>query len=67
MTWFKYGCMVALTVRAASFSFGDVAATQRPPGLYTERPWRRIAGLDPGSVRRLDNERGRVAFHGADQ
>ena len=44
-----------------------LAATQRPPGLYTERPWRRTAGLDPGSVRRLDNERGRVAFHGADQ
>ena len=45
---------------------GLLAATQRPPGLYTERPWRRTAGLDPGSVRRLDNEQGRVAFHGAD-
>jgi hypothetical protein len=44
-----------------------LAATQRPPGLYTERPWRRTAGLDPGSVRRLDNEGGRVAFHCADQ
>ena len=44
-----------------------IRTAQRPPGLYTERPWRRTAGLDPGSVRRLDNERWRVAFHGADQ
>ena len=34
-----------------------LAATQRPPGLYTERPWRRTAGLAPvPSVAWITNE-----------
>jgi len=38
-----------------------IRIAQRPPGLHTERPWRRTAGLS-GSVRHQNNERKRFAF-----
>jgi len=39
-----------------------VRLAQRPPGLYTERPWRRTAGLGSGSIHRRNNAWKRVEF-----